>query len=304
MSNDRINSPKSTASKQKSSGSQKKVRRILYIEGLVNLLVLAAKVFVGLSSGSSAILGDALHSLADVANNVVALVVLKFSRSPPDSEHPYGHRKFETLAVFILATLLSVMAVEISLHALKRVGATIQQTPWALSVMIGVLLLNVCLASWEHYWSKRLDSSLLRADAHHTFSDVFTTIAVIIGWQFSVYGYPILDTVFALLVSALVFYLAFDLFRRAIPILVDKAGVARELLKEIIRCVPGVNKVRRVRSRIVESEIIADVIISVDAQMSTEQSHRIADEIETILSETFGINDVTIHIEPKDKQYF
>lgn len=298
MHNDSIIDRRPNASMRKSGDTQKKVRSILLIEGFVNLLVLAAKVLVGLSSGSSAILGDALHSLADVANNVVALIVLKLATSPPDSEHPYGHRKFETLAVFILAILLSVMAIEISLRAVDRVGSTIQGTPWGLGIMTGVLLLNICLASWENYWSRRLESSLLRADAHHTFSDVFTTIAVIAGWQLSVYGYPIFDTVFALLVSALVFYLAFDLFRRAIPILVDKAGVAPELLEEKIRCVSGVNEIRQVRSRLVESEIIADVVISVDTQLSMVESHRIANEIEKILAETFGINDVTIHVEP------
>ncbi len=292
---------KTTHLKKTTKDTQKKVRHILIVEGSVNLLILIAKVFVGVWTGSSAIIGDALHSLADVANNIVALIVSKLSTNPPDSDHPYGHRKFETLAVFILATLLCVMAIEVLLRAIETRGQIIEHSTWGLVTMIGVLFLNICLASWENYWSRKLDSNLLRADAHHTFSDAFTTIAVILGWQLAARGYVIMDTIFAVLVSVLVFYLAFDLYRRAIPILVDKVAIAPEIVAESIQAVPGVNAVRQVRSRWVESEIIADVIISVDPHLTTEKSHQIADEIESILAKTLDINDVTIHIEPSKK---
>lgn len=298
MSRDPEIRPRILAAQQTTANNDRSVRRILLIEGLTNVFVLTAKSIVGIASGSSAILGDALHSLADVANNIVALVVSKMSASPPDLDHPYGHKKFETLAVFILATLLSVMAVEISIRAIDRAGQPVQHTDWGLGVMIGVLVLNVSLASWENYWARRLESNLLRADARHTFGDVFTTIGVIVGWKLASHGYPILDTVFTLLVSALVFYLAFDLYRRIIPVLVDKAGVAPELIEKTIRTIPGVLDVRKVRSRIVESEIIADVIILVGSKMSTEKSHEIANAIEAVLSRKYSINDVTVHIEP------
>lgn len=298
MSNDPGLRFKNQYSQRNATKTDRIVRNILLIEGLVNLVILCVKMVVGVASGSNAILGDALHSLADVANNIVALIVSKISASPPDMDHPYGHRKFETLAVFILATMLSVMAIEISIRAIHRAGHAVHHTDWGLLMMIGVLFVNVSLATWENYWASRLKSNLLRADARHTFSDVFTTIAVIIGWQLATHGYPILDTVFTLMVSLLVFYLAFDLFRRAIPVLVDKVGVAPELLEETIRSVPGVCEVRQVRSRLVESDIIADVVVSVNSDLSTENSHQIADEIETTLSRKFSINDVSVHIEP------
>ena len=75
------------------------VLRVIVIEGSANAVVLAAKAVVGFSTGSLAVLGDAIHSLTDVMNNAVAWVVIRHSKAPPDAEHPYGHRKFETLAV-------------------------------------------------------------------------------------------------------------------------------------------------------------------------------------------------------------
>ena len=90
----------------------KNVQRVILIEGSINFAVLIAKLAVGLSTGSLAIIGDAIHSLTDVVNNVVTWLVVKVSSSPADREHPYGHRKFETLAVFFLAALLVVLALE------------------------------------------------------------------------------------------------------------------------------------------------------------------------------------------------
>ena len=85
----------------------KRVRRVILIEGSANLLVLILKTIVGLSTGSMAILADAVHSLTDLTNNVIAWFVIHFSSLPADREHPYGHRKFETLAVFVLASILA-----------------------------------------------------------------------------------------------------------------------------------------------------------------------------------------------------
>ena len=96
------------------------VVRVIIIEGSVNLLMLITKFAVGLSTGSLAILRDAVHSLTDVANNVLAFFIARVSATPPDDAHPYGHRKFESLAVFVLAGVLAVLALQIIVHAFTR----------------------------------------------------------------------------------------------------------------------------------------------------------------------------------------
>lgn len=280
------------------SGRDRLVRRIILIEGFANLLVLLAKVFVGLSTGSLAVLGDAIHSFTDVANNAVAWFVVKISSQPADREHPYGHRKFETLAVFGLATLLAVLAIELALHAFRREEATVVRDAWALGIMLGVLGMNVVIASWQRYWARRLDSDILLADANHTFADVLTTIVVIGGWQLSAMGYPWLDSLCALGVSALVMYLAYGLFKRAFPVLVDQFAVAPEQLTDAARSVPGVRKVRRIRSRSIGSTRTVDMVVTVDPDLSTTEAHAIADAIEKRLEERHQVGDASIHIEP------
>src|SRR5690606_34706337 len=97
-----------------------RVATVLIWEGTANVLLAAAKFIVGLNTGSSVILGDALHSLTDLANNGIALFVNKVASEPPDRGHPYGHQKFEQLAVFVLASLLTVVAVELVINAFKH----------------------------------------------------------------------------------------------------------------------------------------------------------------------------------------
>ncbi|HEY5622262.1 MAG TPA: cation diffusion facilitator family transporter [Gammaproteobacteria bacterium] len=274
------------------------VRRIILIEGAANLVVLFAKLFVGLATGSLAVLGDAIHSLTDVANNVVAWVVIRMSAKPADREHPYGHRKFEGLAVFVLATLLAVLAVELGIHALRREADGPSMQPWTLPLMLSVLAINITLSIWQRYWARRLDSTILLADANHTFSDVLTTVVVILGWQLSARGFLWLDTLCALGVSAFVLYLAFSLFKRVTPVLLDEMAVAPEMLSATIAAVPGVDDVRRVRSRWIGSASAVDVIITVAPTMSTTESHRVAEAVESAVEAEFGARDITVHVEP------
>jgi len=250
-------------------GNDRQVRRVILIEGAANAVVLLAKLAVGLTTGSLAILSDALHSLTDVVNNVLAWFVIYHAGQPADREHPYGHRKFETLAVFVLATLLAVLALELALQAIRREDGEIVRTPWGLAVMLGVLVVNIGLAAWQRRWARRLKSDILLADASHTFADVLTTVVVIAGWQVSAMGFPWLDTLCALGVSALVLYLAYGLFRRALPTLVDQFAIDPEALAEAVVSVGGIRAVRRVRSRWVGPDQVVDLVVSVDPALPT-----------------------------------
>ena len=286
--------------KQMISSNQrdKAVLRIILIEGSVNVAVLIAKVAVGLATGSLAIIADALHSLTDVVNNIVAWAVIRVSSSPPDIEHPYGHRKFEAMAVFFLASLLAVLSFELAIHTIKKDDTDIVNSTWGLGVMLAVLTVNISLATWQRMWARRLESDILYADSSHTFSDALTTIVVIAGWQLSALGYLWLDRACALAVSALIFYLAFTLFRRVFPILVDQYSIDPVILTNTIKEVEGVRKVNRVRSRWIGSDKSVDLVISVDPHISTNESHNIANEIESLIIERYNVSDISIHVEP------
>lgn len=279
-------------------GREKAIRRIIFLEGLANFMVLAIKSAVGFTTGSMAIVGDALHSLTDVANNIVAWAIVKQAQKPADKEHPYGHYKFETLAVLGLSALLTVLAFELAINALRHVNVAPEATSWELALMLGVLLVNISLATWQRIWAKKLDSSILHADASHTFADVLTTIVVIVGWQLSAMGYPWLDKLCALGVAGLIFYLAFELFKKSAPILLDRYAVEPEQLTENVLKIEGVDKVGRVRSRWIGNHASVDMVIWVDPNLSTRDSHKICDQVEETIEKEFSIFDISIHVEP------
>ena len=287
-----------TTTTTSTSKRDKDIQRVILIEGSANFAVLLAKLWVGFTTGSLAIIGDAIHSLTDIVNNVVAWGVIRLSSLPPDREHPYGHRKFETLAVFFLASLLAVLAFELALHAIQKEDAKIVSSSWELGIMLGVLAVNITLATWQRRCAKRLQSDILMADASHTFADVLTTIVVILGWQLSAMGYLWLDRACALAVSGLIFYLAYSLFKKARPILVDEFALDPELLTHAIINVDGVQQVNRVRSRWIGSDKAIDIIIAVDPELTTDESHKIATEIESLIEDKFGVSDISIHVEP------
>jgi len=287
----------------------KDVRRIILIEGSVNLVVLVAKTVVGFSTGSLGILSDAIHSLTDVVNNIIAWMVVRLSSTPPDRKHPYGHRKFETLAVFFLASLLVLLSFELALQAISKDDTEIVNSVWGMAVMLAILVINITVSIWQRMWARRLQSDILLADASHTFSDVLTTVVVIVGWQLSAMGYVWLDRVCALGVSALVLYLAYVLFKKSLPILTDEYSIEPELISKSIENINGLHQIRRIRSRWIGADKSIDLIVSVDPQLSTEESHKIASTIERQIENDFGITDISIHVEPfseniaKDKAY-
>ncbi len=278
------------------------VRRVLLVEGAANFLVLLLKLAVGIASGSAAVFGDALHSITDLSNNVFAWLAIRVADHPPDAEHPYGHRKFESLAVFTLAVLLCVVAVELAGRALLRADTPVTSSPVQLGLMLGVLAVNILLSSLEMWAARRLDSDILAADAGHTASDVATTVVVIIGWQAGAAGYPLVDSLFALGVAAIVAWLAWRLFQKAIPRLVDEAAADPAHVERMVEALPDVQEVRRVRTRVGGAgEAAADIIVAVDGSLTTDQAHDIADAIEKALAEQLSIGDVTVHIEPGGK---
>ncbi|MFC3194286.1 cation diffusion facilitator family transporter [Marinicella sediminis] len=276
----------------------RKVQQIILIEGLYNIIVLLIKLVVGLATNSLAIIGDAIHSLTDVLNNVVIWLVMRVAGKPADKDHPYGHRKFETMAVFGLASLLVVLAVQLILHAFQSEPEPIVSEPWGLGLMVLVLLLNLMISLWERHWGKKLGSDILLADAQHTLVDAITTVLVIVSWQLSALGYVWLDQLCAIGVAGLVLYFAYGLFHQVVPILVDGFAIDPDVLNKAVAQVAGVRQVRQVRSRWIGDNKAVDLIIAVDDDLSVIESHDIAHAVEDMLVDRFSVADASIHVEP------
>ncbi|MXX78555.1 MAG: cation transporter [Gemmatimonadales bacterium] len=279
-----------------------RVRRILLWVLLANVAVIAAKLVVGLRSGSIAVLGDAAHSGVDAINNVVGLAAMRLAAAPPDAEHPYGHGKFETLAALAVAAFLSVTCFELIQSAFERLirgGAPPDLEPAMLIVLLAALVVNGAVALGEARASRTLSSEILAADARHTASDVLVTAGVLAGLALTARtGWAAADAWLALAVALVVARSGYQIFRETIPVLVDERAVDPREIEGVASGVSGVRAVTGVRSRGKSVGRFAELTIRVAPEETVVSAHEIADEVERRVAARIGFTDVTVHVEP------
>lgn len=272
----------------------------------LNVGVAAAKIVFGYLSGAVSILSDGFHSLTDSASNVVALVGVNAARKPPDKEHPYGHRKFETMAAGGIVTMLVLVTAEVLRAALGRLhsGVSAHIGPVAFVVMLGTLAVNLIVVRYERRAGKRLVSEVLLADATHTRSDVLTSVAVIIALAGARLGYPILDPLAALIVAAFIGFAGYSIARDAIRILGDEIVIDEAALRDVVLQVPGVVGCHHIRSRGSADHVFLDLHVWLPGGTSLDEAHRVSHVVKDRLMQDFPqITDAVIHIEPPPHEH-
>ena len=279
------------------------VRRVLI--GLLgaNLAVVAAKAYIGVVSGSLAVWGDALHSSVDSLYNVLGLIVVRVAAREPDEDHPYGHGKFETLGALAIVVFLSITCFELIRNAIQTLlggGHSIVVTDLGLVVLLATLAINVFAAWYENRRGHELSSELLIADAAHTRTDVFITIGVLIGVLFARRGATWVDPVVAIVVAALIVRVAYQIFSRTVPVLVDERAIPERAIRHAAQEIAGVKSAYGIRSRGGHGTGVryAEVTIAVDRDANVEAAHAIADQVEERLKRDLQLSAVTVHVEP------
>ncbi|HVL48899.1 MAG TPA: cation diffusion facilitator family transporter [Candidatus Thermoplasmatota archaeon] len=278
------------------------VTRILVAVLALNLLVALAKAWAGLESGSLALVGDALASGVDAGSNVVALVVIHYATRPADRDHPYGHRKFETLAAFVLSGLLFVTAFEVAREAIRRLVAgetLVEPTAVTFAVAAGTLVVNLAVAAYERRAGERLQSQLLKADAMHTFSDVFVTVGVLGSLALAAAGFGAADAIVSLGVAGFIAWTGFGVFREVAPVLTDRAPFEAERIAEIVRAVPGVASVHDIKSRGHPQEAFIQMHLVVEPR-DLDEAHAVTEAVERALERELGAKEVVVHVEPDE----
>jgi cation diffusion facilitator family transporter len=281
------------------------VSAVLYRVLVLNLLVAFAKIALGYYTGAVSIVSDGFHSLTDSASNVVALVGVSVARRPPDANHPYGHRKYETMASLGILVFLVVVLVEVLTAAADRLvnGGTPRVFPEGIGLMTVTLIVNLFVVSYELREGRRLKSEVLRADAKHTRSDVLTTGAVL-GALFGVWwGYPLLDPMAALLVAGFIGHACWSIAQDASRILGDQIVIAESEVREVVQAVDGVIGCEKIRTRGSADHAFLDLHLWLDGRMPLDAAHSTSHVVKDRLMTRFPqLADVVIHIEPPPSQ--
>jgi len=280
------------------------VNKVLYQVLFLNLAVAAAKIVLGYATGAVSIISDGYHSLTDSASNVVALVGVSIARRPPDANHPYGHRKYETMASLGILIFLVVVLVQVLNAAADRFvkGGTPRVFPEGIGIMAVTLVINMFVVAYEMKEGRRLNSEVLRADAKHTRSDVLTSGAVL-GALFGVWlGYPLLDPMAALLVAGFIGHACWSIAQEASRVLADEIVIAEKDVREVVQSVPDVIGCEKIRTRGSADYAFLDLHLWLPGDTPLERAHATSHVVKDRLMAKFPqLADVVIHIEPPRK---
>lgn len=277
------------------------VRRVLILTLIGNVLVAVAKLVVGLISGSLAMIADGFHSMLDSASNVIGLIGNAIAARPPDSDHPYGHRRFETMASMAIGGMLLLSGWEIVKSSLSHL---MEQTAPEITtinfvVIIATIGINVLVSTYETRAGRRLGSEFLLADATHTRSDILVSLTVLASLIAVRLGLGWFDALAALVVVVLIGLAAWQIVRDSAGILVDRAALDAAAVEQIAQQVAGVLKVERVRSRGPSDDIHLDLDIRIAASTTAQHSKAIANEIRAGLRDNFlGLTDIQVYFAP------
>ncbi len=280
---------------------RQQIRRVLLITLGLNLLVAFSKIILGIVTGALAITADGFHSLTDGASNVIGLFANRIAEKPPDANHPYGHRRFETIAALSIGFLLLIAAWEIITGAVERLisGGAPTITPLAFMVMIVTLAINIFITTYERREGMRLKSEFLIANSAHTRADVFVTISVLVSMTLVASGLWWADPIAALVVVALIGRVAWQVLRQTGSVLVDTAPYSPETLINAIGEVPSVERIVRARSRGPADAVHLDIDVQVDPAMTADHTAAIAETIRANVERNLtGVSEIEVHFAP------
>ena len=277
------------------------VVRVLYLVLFLNLAVAVVKIVLGYISGAVSILSDGFHSLTDAASNIVALVGVSIARRPPDENHPYGHRKYETMASLAILVFLVIVLVQVLGAAYDRLinGGAPKVFPEGIAIMTVTLIVNVFVVAYEEREARRLKSEVLRADARHTRSDVLTTGAVLGALIGVWYGYPLLDPLAAVVVAVFIGRAGWGIAQEASRILADEIVIAEDDVRAVVGSVPEVLGCHHIRTRGSADYVFMDLHVWLDRGTPLDSAHATSHLVKDRLMKRFPhLADVVIHIEP------
>jgi cation diffusion facilitator family transporter len=259
------------------------------------------KLVLGYATGAVSIVSDGFQSLTDSASNVIGLVGMRAARKPPDADHPYGHRKFETLAAAGIFVFMFLAVFEIGRSALKHFAAAAspEVTLLTFAVMIATLAVNIGVVRYEAAEARRYNSELLLADSVHTRTDVYATIGVLISLVGVRLGYPLMDPIGGLIIAVLIARTGFEIARDTSGILSDRVVIDEEDIRKVVMSVSGVLGCHHIRTRGPIDHVFLDLHVWFPAEARLVDAHAASHVVKDRLMQQYPqIADAIIHLEP------
>lgn len=288
--------------------NSKDIKKITWIGLFINLCLTALKLILGTIGHSQAVFADAIHSLSDMLTDLAVLFGVRYWESPADDEHPYGHKRIETVITLFIGLLLGVVGLEIVVKAITTIpNAHSEKSLWiaAIGPFLSIIL-KEALFQWTISTGRKAQSSAVIANAWHHRSDAMSSIpafiAVVVA---SVYpAYSFIDHIGAVIVSVFIFKVTIDIVRPALLEIMDKGASEKERqhILDVALGTEGVKDVHKIRTRKMGGSYFIDLHVLVDDSLSVRKGHEISGSVkQKLLADVPNVIDIVIHIEPFER---
>ncbi|WP_376767880.1 cation diffusion facilitator family transporter [Klebsiella huaxiensis] len=278
-------------------------RKSTLISVVVNLFLSSFQVLAGIFSGSQGLIADGIHSFSDLIADFVVLLANKKSRKPSDSDHHYGHWRYENGASMVIGALLLLVGLGMLWSAGNKLlhPESIQDVHIiALWVALAALVAKEVLFRYMLAVAKRIQSSMLIANAWHARSDAASSVVVAVGIIGNLAGVVWLDPVAALVVGVLVTRMGYSFAIDALHDLMDRAvdSDTEQQIKTTIMATPGVIALHDLKTRRAGDLILVDVHVEVAGNLSVVEGHDIALSARARVLKNHNVLNMMIHIDP------
>ncbi|MGZ5026056.1 MAG: cation diffusion facilitator family transporter [Methylobacter sp.] len=282
--------------------------RASYVGAAINVLQTLIKIGFGILGQSAALVADGIHSLSDLLSDLLVIIAVRLGSREADLDHPYGHRRYETIATVILGLSLIGIGGAIVWSVMQRM-ADPEHLPVPNQLSLGVATLSILINEWLYQYTKRIAkktrSKLLLANAWHQRSDAISSLVVLFGIGAVMMGYPLADGIAAVVVALMVAKIGLNLVFESIKELVD-TSLPPALVADIrtaIHAIDGVEGIHLLRTRQMGEDALIDAHIVVDPRITVSEGHMIGDIVRDDLTRRFDdVMDVLVHVDPEDDQ--
>ena len=273
---------------------------------IINVGLSGLKLFAGIFANSAAMISDAVHSISDLISTVIVIIGIKLANQQADEEHQYGHERFECVATLVLAALIFSVGLGIGWAGVQRILAGDFNeigVPGMLALVAAVFSIGV---KESMYWyiraaAKKTDSSALMADAWHSRADGLSSIGSFIGIMGARMGFPILDSVAAIIIALFILKTAATIALDAIGKMTDKScdDETMEEMRKTILAHEEVVRIDLLRTRLFGNRIYVDVEICVDGATTLEKAHEVSHHVHDEIEKQFPkVKHCMVHVNP------
>ena len=280
--------------------------RMAWINLMINALLAAGKLAVGVLAHSGAMLSDGVHSVADVLSTGIVIVGIKLSARRADNHHPYGHERMECVAAVVLAMVIGASGIGIGVAGIRTMctadfGITDPPAMAAAFMALSAIAVKEAMFRVTKYVAARVDSAALMADAWHQRTDALSSLGGLIGVVGANMGLAVLDPAAGVLIGLLIVKAALDIFADAMRKMTDRAcdDELQQRLAALVTRQPQVMSVRSLKTRLFGNRIYAEVTVGIDGALSCMEAYEAASTVRRAVENEFEqIKECLVRVQP------